>query len=153
VDVGDLPNHVKYCVSVLKPPMSKYQYTTGPRIGELESPTIGIRAHGLKGCLILLKNESCQNCVLIIPLCRGGRDEATVENRVEIGRLKPPHALSRAGEETAHAHRRAPRVTRVFFTRMTRPEYQMTRPMWLTRIWMTSAWRNYDISMHSRHAP
>jgi hypothetical protein len=49
-----------------------------------ESPIIGIRAYGLKGCLILLKNESCQNYVLTIPLCRGGRDEATVENRVEI---------------------------------------------------------------------
>jgi hypothetical protein len=52
--------------------------------GEPESPTIGIRAYGLKGCLILIKNESCQNCVLTIPLCRGGRDEATGENGVEI---------------------------------------------------------------------
>jgi hypothetical protein len=118
VDVGNLPNHVKYCVSVLKPPMSKYQYTTGPRMGSRNTPTIGIRAHGLKGCLILLKNESCQNCVLTIPLCRGGRDEATVENRVEIGRRKRLHASSRADEETGHAHRRAPRVTRVFFTRI-----------------------------------
>ena len=101
-----------------KPPMNNYQYTPGPRMGVPETPTIGIRAHGLKGCLILLKNESCQNCVLTIPLCRGGRDEATVESRVEIGRQKPPHAQARAGEETAHAHRRAPRVTRVFFTRM-----------------------------------
>jgi hypothetical protein len=82
------------------------------------SLTIGIRAHGLKGCLILLKNKSCQNCVLTIPLCRGGRDEATVENRVEIGRRKPSHAPSRAGEETAHVHRRAPRVTHIFFARM-----------------------------------
>jgi hypothetical protein len=64
--------------------MSNYQYTTGPRMGETESPTIGIRAHGLKGCLILLKNESCQNYILTIPLCRGGTNEATVENRVEI---------------------------------------------------------------------
>jgi hypothetical protein len=93
--------------------LSKYQYTTG-RI----FPTIGIRADGLKGCLILLKNESCQNCVLTIPLYRGGRDEATVENRIEIGSRKRPHAPSRAGEVTAHAHRRAPRVTRVIFARM-----------------------------------
>jgi hypothetical protein len=118
VDVGGFAEPRKNCVSVLYPRMSKYQYTTGPRMGEPDSPTIGIRAHGLKGCLILLKNESCQNCVLTIPLCRGRRDEATVENRVEIGRRKRPHAPSRAGEETAHAHRRAPRVTRVFFTRM-----------------------------------
>ena len=34
---------------------------------------------------------------------------------------------------------------------LTRPEYQLTRPMWLTRILMTSAWHNCDVSMHSRH--
>ena len=118
MDVGDLPNHVKYCVSVLKPPMGKYQNTPGPRMGEPESPTIGIRADGLKWCLILLKNENCQNYVLTIPLCRGGRDEVTVENRVEIGRQKRPYAPSRAGEVTARAHRRTPRVPRVFFARM-----------------------------------
>jgi hypothetical protein len=72
-----------------------------------EFPNNWYQSTWFKGCLILLKNESCHNCVLIIPLCRGGRDEATVENRVEIGRRKPPHA-----------HRRAPRVTRVFFTWM-----------------------------------
>jgi len=73
--------------------MSNYQYTTGPRMGEPESLTIGIRANGLKWCLILLKNKSCQNCVLTIPLCRGGRDEATGENQEEIRRRK---RLSRA---------------------------------------------------------
>jgi hypothetical protein len=35
---------------------------------------------------------------------------------------------------------------------LTRPEYQLTRPMWLTRIRMTSAWRNSDVIMNSRHA-
>jgi len=114
-------------------------------MGEPESPTIGIRAYGLKGCLILLKTKSCQNCVLTIPLCRGGRDEATVENRVEIGRRTPPHAPSRAGEETAHPHRRAPRVTRVFFTRMGWPDPNTSwpdprsRPGWV--------WRHPDIIM------
>jgi len=34
---------------------------------------------------------------------------------------------------------------------LTRPKYQLTRPTWLTRIWMTSAWHNCDVSMHSRH--
>jgi hypothetical protein len=34
-----LPNHVKYCVSVLYPPLSNYQNTTSPRMGEPESPT------------------------------------------------------------------------------------------------------------------
>jgi len=52
VDVGSLPNHVKYCVSELYPPLSNYQYTPGPRMGEPDSPTIGIRAYGLKWCLI-----------------------------------------------------------------------------------------------------
>ena len=33
MDVGNLPNHVKYCLSVLKPPLSNYQYTPGPRMG------------------------------------------------------------------------------------------------------------------------
>jgi hypothetical protein len=51
-------------------------------------------------------------------MCRGGRDEATVENRIEIARRKRPHAPSRDGEETAPAHRRATRVTRVFFARL-----------------------------------
>jgi hypothetical protein len=32
--------------------MGNYQNTTDPRMGEPESPTIGIRADGLKGCLI-----------------------------------------------------------------------------------------------------
>jgi hypothetical protein len=118
VDVDGFAEPRKILCQCDLPSMSKYQYTPGPRMGCRNSPTIGIRAHGLKGCLIFLKNESCQNCVLTIPLCRGGRDEATVENRVAIGRRKPPHAPSRAGEETVHAHRRAPRVTRVFFTRM-----------------------------------
>jgi hypothetical protein len=68
-----------------------------------ESPTIGIRAHGIKGCLILLKNEICQNCVFTIQLCRGGRDQATVENDVEIGRRNRHHAASRAGEVAGHA--------------------------------------------------
>jgi hypothetical protein len=35
---------------------------------------------------------------------------------------------------------------------LTWPEYQLTRPMWLTWILMTSAWHNCDVSMHSRHA-
>jgi hypothetical protein len=43
----------------------------------------------------LLKNESCQNCVLTIPMCIGGRDEATGENRIEIGHRKRPHAPAR----------------------------------------------------------
>jgi len=86
VDVGNLPNHVKYCVSVLYPPLSNYQYTPVRAWGCRNSPTIGIRAHGLKGCLILLKNESCHNCVLTIPLCKGGRDEAIGKNGVKIGR-------------------------------------------------------------------
>ena len=89
VDVDGLPNHVKYCVSVLSLQWANI------RTSRSEFPTIGIRAHGLKVCLILLKNESCQNCVLTIPLCRGGSDEATGENGVEIERRTWPHAPTR----------------------------------------------------------
>ena len=35
-----MPNHVKYCVSVFYPPLSKYQNTPGPRMGEPDSPTL-----------------------------------------------------------------------------------------------------------------
>jgi len=35
---------------------------------------------------------------------------------------------------------------------LTRPEYQLTWPMWLTRIRMTSAWHKSDVIMNSRHA-
>jgi hypothetical protein len=38
VDVGDLPNHVKYCVSVLYPPLSNYQNTPGPSMGVPKIP-------------------------------------------------------------------------------------------------------------------
>ena len=39
VDVGGFAEPRKCCVSVLFPPLSKYQYTPGPRMGEPESPT------------------------------------------------------------------------------------------------------------------
>jgi hypothetical protein len=58
---------------------------------------------------------------LTIPLCRRGRDEATGENDVEIGCQKRPNAPSRTGEVAGYAHRRAPRVTRVFFAQMGYP--------------------------------
>jgi len=152
--------------------MSNYQYTPGPCMGVTESLTIGIRAHGLKGCLILLKNESCQNCVLTIPLCRGGRDEATGKNGVKIGRRTWSHSPSLSGRAFAHARRRAPRVPRVFFARMGWPNPNTSWPDphgWLGYEWrqhdiivmsactvgmpgMTSAWCNCDVSMHSRHA-
>jgi hypothetical protein len=65
--------------------------TTVPQ-GEQKSPTIGIRAttsgfshqqigiraYGLKWCLIFCsKNESCKNYVLTIPLCRKGKRTIT----------------------------------------------------------------------------
>ena len=54
----------------------------------------------------MLKNESCQNCVSTIPLCRGGRDEATGENGIEIGRRNHPYAPARllaTRTDTRHA--------------------------------------------------
>jgi hypothetical protein len=43
VEVGDLPNHVKYCVSVLSLLWAMIMNTTVPH-GEQKSPKIGIRA-------------------------------------------------------------------------------------------------------------
>jgi hypothetical protein len=102
----------------------------------------------------LPKNESCQDCVLTIPLCRGERDEATGENDIEIGPRTCPHA-----------------PTRWLSTRADAPQASSS-PGWAdpTRIWwrqhdvimtlactvslprMTSAWCNGDVTMHSRHA-
>ena len=127
--------------------MGNYQNTTDPRIGEPESPTIGISAHGLKGCLILLKNKSCQNCVLTIPLCRGGRDEATVENRVEIGHRKHPN-------RRGYCPRAQMRATR--HTRLLRPDGLTRIPYDPThvpdRIRMTSSLCKHDVIMHNQHA-
>jgi len=61
------------------------------------------------------------------------------------------------------ARRLPTRATRLLrLDGLTRPEYQLTRPTWLTRILMTSActvgmpgitsaWCKCDVSMHSRH--
>jgi len=40
---------------------------------------------------------------LTIPPCRGGRDEATDENGVKIGRRTWPHSPSLSGKASAHA--------------------------------------------------
>jgi len=50
VDVGDLSNHVKYYVSVLSLIWAMIMNTADLQ-GE-KSPTIGIKAYGLKWCLI-----------------------------------------------------------------------------------------------------
>jgi hypothetical protein len=110
--------------------MGKYQYITGP-----DSPTIGIRAHGLKWCLISLKNERCQNCVLTIPSCRRGRDEAIGENRIKIRCRTCLH------EPASRLATRAMRFLRS--DGLTRPECQTTGPTWLTWIKMTSLWRQH----------
>ena len=119
------------------PPLSRDQYITGRR----NFPTIGNRVDGLSGVWFLLKNESCQNCVLTIPLCRGGRDEATIENRVEIERWTWPHAPTRRLATRADASHASSSPGWADPTRI--PDDPTT---WLTRIRMTSAWRNYDVS-------
>jgi hypothetical protein len=48
VDVGDLPNHVKYCVSVLTLHLSNYQNTTGPRMGR-QNPNNWYQSTWFKG--------------------------------------------------------------------------------------------------------
>jgi len=138
-------------------------------MGNLDFPTIGIRADGLSDVWFLLKNESSQNGVLTIPLCRGSRDEATGEDGVKIERQTWPHSPSLSGKASAHARRRAPRV---FFARMGWPDPNTSWPDphgWPGYEWrqhdiivmsactvgmpgMTSAWCKCDVSMHSRHA-
>jgi hypothetical protein len=95
VDVGGFAEPRKILCQCALPSVEQLSVHPRSALGVPEPPTTGIRAHGLKGCLILLKNESCQNYVLTIPLCRGGRDEATVENRVEIRGRKRHHAPTR----------------------------------------------------------
>ena len=81
------------------------------------------------------KNESCQNDVLTIPLCRGGWDEHTGENDKKFRRRTWLHASARC---------QPTRATRLLCPDgLTRPEYQTTRPMWLTRIRMMSSWRQH----------
>jgi hypothetical protein len=73
-----LPNHVKYCVSVLYPPMSKYQYTPGPRMGEPEFPNMIIqhylslsRQNCFVHCFLTLSSlPQDQNLVVFIKLNR-----------------------------------------------------------------------------------
>jgi hypothetical protein len=52
VDVGVLPNHVKYCVSVLSLQWATIRTPPVRLRGSRNLLTIGIRAHGLKWCLI-----------------------------------------------------------------------------------------------------
>jgi len=118
VDVGVLPNHVKYCVPVCLASFEQLSVHHRSAHGGAGIPNNWYQSIWFKWCLILLKNESCQNCILTIPLCRGGRDEATGEKGVEIELQKRPHAPSPAGRVAGHTHRRAPRVTRVYFARM-----------------------------------
>ena len=113
VDIGDLPNHVKYCVSVLS--LQWANIRTSP----VEIPNNWYQSLWFKVVFdFLLKNKSCHNCVLTIPSCREGRDEATGENSVKIGRRKWPHSPSLSGKASAHTHRPAPCAPHGFFTRM-----------------------------------
>jgi hypothetical protein len=56
-------------------------------MGVPEFPNNWYQSVWFKGVFVFCsKNKSSQNGVLTIPLCRGGRDEATGENGVKIGR-------------------------------------------------------------------
>jgi hypothetical protein len=106
VDVGDLPNHVKYCVSVLSLLWAMIMNTTVPH-GE-KSPTNWYQSLWfISSVWFLLKNESCQNGVLNIPLWRAGRDEHTAENDTKFWRGALPHAPTRADEKATYEHRHA----------------------------------------------
>jgi len=124
VDVGSLPNHVKYCVSVLS--LQWANIRTSP----VGVPYNWYQSWWFKVVFDFLpKNKSCQNCVLTIPLCRGGNDEATCENGVKIGRRTCPHEPPRTYEVAVHARKRAPRV---FFARMGWPDRIPDNPTHVT---------------------
>jgi hypothetical protein len=131
-------------------------------MGEPELPNNWYQSTWFKGVFDFAQYESCQNCVLTIPLCRGGRDETTGENGVKIGLRTWPHSPSLSGKASAHARRHAPRF---FFAQMGWPDPHV----WPGYEWrqhdiivmsactvgmsgMTSAWCKCDVSMHSRHA-
>ena len=144
MDVGDLPNHVKYCVPVWLAFFEQLSVHHRSAHGGARIPNNWYQSIWFKVVFdFLFKNESCQNYVLTIPLCRGRRDEATGEKGVEI-------ILTRRRGGWPRAQTCATRLLHP--DGLTRPEYQLTRPMWLTRIRMMSAWHNCDVSMHSRHA-
>jgi len=138
VDVGGLPNHVKYCVSVLS--LQWANIRTSP----VGIPYNWYQSLVWSGVWFLLKNESCQNCVLTIPPCRGGTDEATGENDVKIGRRTWPHSPSLSSKAFAHAHRRAPRV---FFTQMGWPDPNTRWPDPCD--WPGYRWRQHDVVVTS----
>ena len=61
MDVGDLPNHVKYCVSVFYPPLSNYQNTPGPSMGVPEIPQ-----HASLYIVSLPRQEKTENKIIDI---------------------------------------------------------------------------------------
>jgi hypothetical protein len=145
VDVGDLPKHVKYCVLVClasNGQLSEHHWSTQ---GELESPTIGIRAYGLKRCLIFCSKIKVVKIMFWPNHC--------VEEEETKPLVKTASKLN-----TGNGRTRRQALARWLATRLFRPdgltwpEYQTTQPTWLTRIRMMSAWRHYDVSMHNRHA-
>jgi hypothetical protein len=96
VDVGDLPNHVKYCVPVWLAFFEQLSVHHRSAHGGARIPNNWYQSIWFKVVFdFLFKNKSCQNYVLTIPLCRGGRDEATGEKGVEIGRRNHPRAPAR----------------------------------------------------------
>jgi hypothetical protein len=91
----------------------------------------------------LLKNENCQNGVFTIPLWRGRRDTTLVKTaqNSDVG-----HGYTHRRGGYPRAPTRATRLLRP--NGLTRPEYQLTQPTWLTCMMMTSAWCNYGVIMH-----
>jgi len=110
VDVGDLPNHVKYRVLVCLASNEQLSVHHRSAQGGAEIPNNWYQSKWFKVVFdFCSKNKSCQNCVLTIPLCRGGRDEATGEtaskSKVKNGPTRH-HAPARwlaTGTDARHA--------------------------------------------------
>ena len=63
------------------------------------------------------------------------------------------HGRTRRQDGCPCVQTRPTRATRLLRPNgLTRLEYQLTRPMQMTQILMTSAWHNCDVNMHSWHA-
>jgi hypothetical protein len=134
VDVGGLPNHIKYCVSVLS---LKWAII---RTSPVRIPNNWYQSIWFK---VVFDFCSKMKVVKMVFWPYHRVDKHTGENNAKIKRWTWPHAPTYASCDATHLLRP---------DGLTQPEYQTTWPTWLTQMKMTLAWCNCDISMHSWHA-
>jgi hypothetical protein len=126
VDVGALPNHVKYCVSVLS-----LQWAT-IRTSPVGIPNNWYQSIWFKVVFVFCSKMKFVQIVFWSYQCEEEEETSTlvkIASKSNVGHVRthpyvpirwlPTHLLRPDG--------------------LTRPEYQLTQPTWLTRIRMTSA--------------